>query len=501
MKILNYIRENKVIILTLFAIALLKIFVLREIGDKDFEPDGYNHVLYANTLFVNFPKNIDWGLSIWAKPLYTYVFGFFAHLVNIHTLDFYQISNIFIWAGICLLVYEIVKNTNKGKLIAILVSLMCCVSFLAFRSSITALTEPIFALVLVSTIFFLQRKQYLWSTIIMSFAPLGRMEGFLFLIVYGLFLVYKLYRKELSIKFFILLTVICALPTIGWDLLGWLNTGEPLYLIKRNYPSVPGLYGYGKWSHYIRGFLKQDIILTIMFVIGMVGIIKLIIQKKLFSLEYFVLISFIMFSGINIYLWKYGLYGTAGLMRYFVPIVPFMCILAGWGLNSLYYSKFDKKFIRRFAIPVIILCQIILTLFMMYAKEFFSLQVTYPFVPDARIEAGQWILDHKIKCNVKAPEPEILYYAKKIYTNSTIYIDTIDNEPLDAVFILPISWLRDKDFSPILNDSTYLIHLRDFGDEQIIMRDSKKDDGNCNIDAYELSKYPMLDQSKFKTKQ
>ena len=488
-KIISYIKRNKEIFILLAFFFIIKIFVIREFGDKDFEPDGYNHVLYANSLFLDFPHHLSLGLEVWAKPLFTFIYGSLSFLFGDKTLFFYQFCNVIVWSIVTLLVYSIVKSYSKNKYISIIAAIFTGIGFLAFRDSVTALTEPIFACTIISSVFFMQCKNLYLAAFFIGLAPLGRIEGFLFMgvfIIYLFFLILKkiFVHKNINIFKFLICIIFAVTPAFTWNFLGYLKTHQLFYLATNGYPSQEGIYGYGTWFHYINGFFEQDKLLIIFFLVGLVFFLIFTTRRK--KITDYLVVSFIytlLFWIINVYLWENGKYGTAGLMRYFVSIIPIMMILAATGYSNL--SKILKfrysDVIQKISIILLVSLQLIFTLNTMYAKKSYDLQNTYP-LPDISWEAtGKWVKQNNITCRIYSSEPAPLYYAEKNMLNSSIYFDHLDQNPLsDQMYILDVSW-SNLDKQNDIKKNSNIKYITSFGSTSIYIDYSSLDHSNCNL--------------------
>jgi 4-amino-4-deoxy-L-arabinose transferase-like glycosyltransferase len=209
-KYLQALNRHKVMLIILISIILLKVIIIREIGNRDWEPDGYNHVLYVNSVFSNIPSSLKLGIEVWAKPLYTYIFGLISLIIGGRSLFNVQILNVFIWSISSFIIYLIANLLGGRRNISIFIGFLTSITFIVFRDSMTSLTEPVFTLFLVLNIYFLMKSKYLLSTLCISLLPLGRMEGFIFLCIYFLFILYIfIFKNEFGTKKLFLYGVIC----------------------------------------------------------------------------------------------------------------------------------------------------------------------------------------------------------------------------------------------------------------------------------------------------
>ncbi len=478
-----FISKNRLFFFLLLMLTLLKLAVIRRIGNKSWEPDDYWHVLHANTLFVEFPKYFQLGIDIWAKPLYTYFFGFVSVLARNGSLFVYQATNAVLWAVVCSIVYYLVKKITNNTLFSLLSGLLTGVGFIAFRSSITALTEPIFTVVLLLNLYYLYKEKYVWATFWISLLPLGRMEGFLFLGLHNLYLLFLAGRKKISFKKLLVLWIASVVPTLIWNFIGYRITGDPLYLAQRGYPKTPGLYGYGHIRHFVQGFWDQDTFTLIYFAIGSLFCVSYF--PKVHRVVKLALVYTSMLFIFDTYLWHKGLFGTAGLMRYMVPIVPLMCIIGGVGFNFVHDAyrdlKTDKKRNQLFVAMILIGVQLLLTLQLIHNKQPYKNLWNYPNVPNEEIQAGEWIKGQNVTCKVVSWQPDVLYYAGLDMSKGTVYFDSmLETDPFDEIIVVNKEWLKGHKITDINKISNTRL-LQEFNMVDIFLHDSPTDSGNCGL--------------------
>lgn len=472
------LKPFQVLIILLLAIVLIKILVLVEIDHKDWEPDGYMHTLIINTIFKDFPNNIPLGIDVWAKPLYTYFFS----IINLIFGDYItniQIGNVLIVTLVSLLIYKISFKLSSSQKVSIFIAIMSSINFLVFRSSLTALTEPLFTLILVLGFYYLISNKYLISMLFIGLLPLGRMEGFLFVIIWGLLLIWLTFKKTLNLKGFIKGILLLALPAIVWNFLGFLKSGSILFIVNNGYPNTPGVYGFGGWIDYFHGFLIQEPVALFLIIFGIIVIGLKVYTRKIKLFEIILFTSIYSYLIINIVFWRYGIFGTAGLMRYFIPIIPLIHLLSSYLLTSNYIKRLGNKYL----LFTVIILQLIFTLGSMYLyKGFFMGLLNYPSQSQNVINVERQ-LKNISNCKIIGAYPSDIYYSGRNLANSEQYFDRnmiIDESKKgDYIFLANEDWIRKQKIE--IKNSNYT-EKQLFSSREIIIYyfDDISDPSSCN---------------------
>jgi len=426
-------RKNLVVFIVLIIIFIIKLIAVLNFNNKDWEPDSYMHFLELRTVFNNFPHNIHVGLGVWSKPLYTYFLGFIVYLFNIDKLIYVQIVNIIIFLIIAYLVYRIVNKLYSNFYLSLLSIFLISFSLTLFKSSTSTLTDAIFTLTLTLGFYFIIFEKIELSSLFFGISILGRIEALYFISIYLLWLVYKTFKdkKALVINF-----VITLLPLIVWNFIGYLRTKNILYILKSGYPTTPGIYGYGGWLHYPKLFITKEFLITLLFGIGVAILIKNILKSKNITKDFkieksFAIVIIIGFILIQIVLWKYGLFATAGLMRYFVSVIPFMVIIACEALVVVFNLKISSYNSLIFFIGFAQLSFV----FIAFSGIINSIK-DYPDVDKELIDSGVWVKKNiTAKTFVGADRPEMIYYAGRDLTNTTDFYKDQINKSKPGIYL------------------------------------------------------------------
>jgi len=456
------IEGKQIAIFTILITFFFKLYlIVFQIGNKDWEPDSYQHFLELKTVYSNFPHNLDIGIHVWSKPLYSYILGIPVKLFDLDNFLGIQIINLLIFSFIAFLVYKIAKQIYKNESVGLFALIATLFSFLLFKSSITALTEPIFTLTLVLGFYFIIKEKFSLASIFFGLSVLGRIEGLFFVGIYNLWLIYKFgilsYLKHSSqpeagpplagvlkvltnkfVKYLIVCWILTLLPVLIWNFIGFLDTGRLFFIFDNGYPTVAGQYGYGSWLDFPKRLLLQEPLIMVLFVASF-----FIFIKRFRKLEYMkeLLMAFILFSGFTftqMYFWVIGQFGSAGLMRYLISVMPFAIIFSCLCIDFALQRIKNKNF-HSFAILSFITI-LILTL----AAHFLALgplsSKWITFEPEFK-EAGEYIKEnYNEDIYLYTDRPEVIYYSDRDLQMSTIFYKFQYDNGAPGVYVWTESW-------------------------------------------------------------
>ena len=146
--------------------------------------DSYGHYLIAKNSWSH-PSLL---LDQWGKPLYNLIASPFAQL----GLKGVVLLNILCLILSGIMVYGIIRKMNLK--FALLGFLLTIFSPVFLDNTISSLTEPLCALLVISTVYMFAYKNYASAAILAGFLPYSRSEGFIVLGVIAVFLV--IFKKE-----------------------------------------------------------------------------------------------------------------------------------------------------------------------------------------------------------------------------------------------------------------------------------------------------------------
>lgn len=461
-KIKTEVNDNRLAVIILTVIFILKLIFVFSLNNVDWEPDSYMHFLELKTIYSNFPNNLDLGLGVWTKPLYAYLFGIPVTIFSANSFFIVQILNLLIFAVIGYIIFKITQILFKNKMLSYLTIILTSFSLTLFKSSTSSLTEPIFTLFLVLGFYFSLKNRFEISSVLIGLSILGRIEGLFFIGIYFFYILFKIKKpKLLSIHLLLL-----SLPGLMWNFLGYLQTGYPIYIFDNGYPSTPGAYGYGEFYSIAWQFITRE---PIIFLISLGAIIIFLknFKKLTYRYELSLLYSWsFIFIAIQSILWWKGLFGSAGLMRYFVSIIPFMIILLIFLISSLIKRDHKIKLTAYFLSVSQIIILLIFILGIIPGKQ------EYPVVDSELVEAGQWVKENVNQETFLASDrPEIIYYADRDLNNSTIFYKEILAKREKGIYIWTKDWgeavsnVRQEELSSeaeliyIINNDVFIYRL------------------------------------------
>jgi hypothetical protein len=310
---------KKIHLLLLFhlIIGIITIIYFNGTGDAG---DSVYHYLFAKYA----PNNPELYFDHWAKPLYVFIASPFAQIGFIGV----KILNLLVVNGTLWLTYLVAKKLNVKH--AWLTALILIFSPLYFILTFSGLTEPLFAFLLVLSLYFFFNKKLFWACLIISFLPYLRSEGLFFIGIFGAYFIYlKNWRSLLTL-------------TVGSIVYGF--AGYPFYndllwvFNKVPYAKMSSTYGSGDPFHFV--LQLQYVIgipIYILFWLGILAWFVDLIKKKItMNITYFIYGSVFAFILAHSIFWYYGIFNSMGLKRVLICVVPLIGIIALKGFNLIY---------------------------------------------------------------------------------------------------------------------------------------------------------------------
>ncbi|WP_347838847.1 hypothetical protein [uncultured Draconibacterium sp.] len=274
-------------------------------------------------------------LDLWGKPVYTTLLSFFA----LGGFKLAQIFNLIVAVFSLYVVYIIARQYFPKS--AFSITVLAAFAPIYFVLTTSCLTEVLFGLVLIISVYLFLAKKYLFSAIVLSFIPFVRSEGIVFLPVFAAALV--LSRSYRSVLF--LLT-----GTLFYSLVGFLAFGDVLWIINRfPYPTGESVYGNGSLFHFIK---KSDTIFGIpMLTLILIGlVVETTDVLKKFSLtspktiRYILVVgSWLTYFAAHSYVWWQGRGGSLGLIRVIGGVLPLAALSAAAGLEFILDKTKGKR--------------------------------------------------------------------------------------------------------------------------------------------------------------
>jgi hypothetical protein len=391
----HYKRTPAYLLMALFLIAgLLLIKYAKGTGD---EGDSIMHYLYARHSW----QNPEFFFNHWAKPVFVLLASPFSQF-GIEGMKFF---NVLISTLSLYLTYKTAIELRIPY--PWLAPLFMVFAPLLLILTLSGLTEPLFALWMMTGIYLLIKKKYLAGILFLSFLPFVRSEG---LIVLSVLLVYLVYIKQFRyIPFLMVGHVVYALA-------GYSYHGDFLWVFNTmSYAVLNSAYGQGHWLHFI-STMPEVIgkVIPVFLVLGLIyGALRMagkfffnqkdsISNEELF-LVYGIFIAY--FIGHTAF-WALGIFNSFGLVRVMLGVLPLIALISTRGFNML--ASFSKVSIYRF-----------------FMYSCLTLILIYPFIN--RTYSFNWKRDFSLKADQKAEENLGTYIRQNFpdYKNHVFYYEAV----------------------------------------------------------------------------
>lgn len=344
-------------------------------------------------------------LDHWGKPFFTLLSSPFSQfgLIGI------KVFNVLCGILTSFFLYRSANSLNiKNSFLAPLFLLFTPIYSQCINSG---LTEILFGLVLTAGIFGYLRNEYVYSSLLISFLPFVRTEGFLLVPLFFLILVMNRRFKEI--------------PLLGTGLLiysfiGLFAFNDFFWVINKNpYDGhMSHIYGRGPLLHFVNAYpYLWELPLTILLVFGLfVGFLNLpkYYTDRIRAKE-FILIngSLIVYFVAHSIFWWQGLFNSYGLVRVIAGVVPMSIIISLRGLD-LMTGILKPMMLRNAVLAAIIL------LIMLYPFYKRHLPIKLDHESKLVLEASHWYNNSEYK--KRNP---------KIYYLHPIFIEAIGMHPFD----------------------------------------------------------------------
>lgn len=384
--------------------------------------DSPAHFLYAKWAF-KYPENF---LNHWAKPLYVMIFAPVAQL-GFHAV---KLMNVFCWTLQTYLVMRIARILGMKAIWWI--PILSLTASMNLTHTLSALTEPLFAVWLAAGVFMMVSNRQTWGVLILSFLPFVRSEG---LIILCPLLIYLMINR----KWFLL--PLLFVGHIAMAIIGAPFYGDLFWVFsKMSYAVWDSAYGNGTWYHFIINMpVFMGWMQSLLLLIGLVyGFVKLFLTGQWLRpsakcdeswLVYGFFLAF--FLAHSLY-WYLGIFNSAGLLRVFVGVMPAILLIELRAIEVLSNSlkSWRIPFIRPKATGILFLLLLFISLF------------KHPFLRSELFPSAMQNAFGKIKAYMDNNDPG--------YKNQTIYVQNTS-----AIFQLGLDFFnryRVRTYYPLLKD-------------------------------------------------
>ena len=338
------------------------LFTMDGTGD---DGDSVEHYLYNKYVF-DYPYLL---IHSWAKPVFVLTSCLFAQLGFIGIKLFNSIMAL----SAAFLSYKVAKKIKIPFAELAIPILMLMPHYL--HLSLSGLTEPLFSLMAVASIYLIAIHRVGWAALIISFMPFSRPEGLYFIALAGLYyLLDKKYWKVIPLLlvghlFYTLVGV--AFFDESWL---WVFTKNPNAMINPAYQQT------GRWLHYVRGLrFVLGIPIFSLFWIGCLAMsIPILLQLKKIKahlIPLFILAGTFSVIVSHTIFWKFGLFKTIGLTRNLLTVAPLMSIIALAGMQSLWSIAKLQPNLK----SVLSIATIVISILFLYSNSYYTVKFPQDF--------------------------------------------------------------------------------------------------------------------------
>jgi hypothetical protein len=301
--------------------------------------DSIQHYLIARYSFSHPQLFFDH----WGKPFFTLLASPFAQFGFVGICFF----NISCATATGFISYEVASRLTFDR--PWLAPIFALFAPIYYVTLVSGLTEPLFALLILTGVLFCMDQKFSTAALIVSFLPFVRSEGFLVLFLFAL--VFIVNRKYFG-------CLILITGTALYSITGFFHYHNILWVLNENpYKDAKQIFGSGSLFHFIG---KNEFILgTPLVVLFCFGIISYFIRKKKNSFTEIVLIPgiFFIYLAAHSVIWWKGLYSSSGLIRVLAGVTPLAGLVAlrGFDLFLGFLSKLSPVVKNSVAAIVIVL--------------------------------------------------------------------------------------------------------------------------------------------------
>lgn len=305
--------------------------------------DGIMHFFYAEAAF----EKPEFFLHHWGKPFFILLAAPFAQV----GFNGVVVFNCCVFALTVFTGYKILDKLGVNPWIQLLFPLLILLPIDTSITILGGLTEPLFNLALVVSLYLLLQKRYFWFALLVSFLPFMRSEGQLPVVLALLLLLYNQSYKNLPVLFsgFVLYGII---GVFVYHDFWW-------YFTKSPYQMDNGIYGKGNWTDYVFAYdqyLGKAALLVVG--VGLLRLLFLLVKKKWreaqLELAFFAFGTFFGVLFLHSYFWATGQNGSLGLTRIATQGMPITVLV------SLYYAAnfhiVSPKFTRLISWGLALVC-------------------------------------------------------------------------------------------------------------------------------------------------
>lgn len=374
---MNFIKSSGFFYYSLAVIAIVLLIVCFYFDGTGGGGDSVLHFQYAKYAGLH-PANF---LNHWAKPLYT-IFAFPFAQFGFIGIKIFNVLMSLISAYFTFKILENFKTVNAQFIAIILFSITLFVNV-----TISGLTEPFSAALLMVSIYFLVKNKTILGLFIISFLPFIRSEG---LIILGVFFVYLISSKKLKWSPWLISghVVMSVIGSFYYHDLLWVFNKIP-------YAHISSVYGIGTWTHFIEQlYFQVGLIEYVLFFVGCIAMIIALVNLKgklpfINEKLWLVYGCFFAFFIAHTSFWALGIFNSMGLSRVFVSVMPLLAIIVLDGLNFIENQILVKSVGLSTSVKYILLGTLM-------AFPFLQTPTSYKLPDDFELESSQLLIKNSV---------------------------------------------------------------------------------------------------------
>ncbi len=365
--------------------------------------DSVSHYLFAKYA----PKHPELYFDHWAKPVFVLLASPFAQF----GFTGMKIFNSCVVLLTIFTTYRIAKTLKFRN--AIIVSFILICTPLYFTLTFSGLTEPLFALVVSISILLLLKDKYIAASILISFLPFIRSEGLIFIGIFAIYFSFKCKWKMLPLL---------VVGHLIYSFLGYFIHHDLLWVIREiPYAHLDSVYGNGTLFHFSEKlYYLLGLPIYFLFVIGLIAIYWDAIKKKSNLNEQVLLaLGFLSFFIAHSLFWFLGIFGSMGLLRVFICVMPIIALVALKGYNFI-----TETVLGQLKLPQLIFKALLIVCVIIY--PFTSNKAALNFNRDFSISQEQLLVQQIADFSIKNYGTKHAYVCAHPYFSLALSIDSFD---------------------------------------------------------------------------
>ena len=365
--------------------------------------DSVSHYLFAKYA----PKHPELYFDHWAKPVFVLLASPFAQF----GFTGMKIVNSCVVLLTIFTTYHIAKTLKFRN--AIIVSFILICTPLYFTLTFSGLTEPLFALVVSISILLLLKDKYVAASILISFLPFIRSEGLIFIGIFAIYFAFKCKWKMLPFL---------VVGHLIYSFLGYFIHHDLLWVIREiPYAHLDSIYGNGTLFHFSEKlYYLLGLPIYFLFVVGLIAIYWDAIKKKS-NLDEQVLLAlgFLTFFIAHSLFWFLGIFGSMGLLRVFICVMPIIALVALKGYNFITETVLGQSKLPQLIFKALLIISVIIF-------PFTTNKAALNFNRDFSISQEQLLVQQMADFSIKNYGTKQTYVCAHPYFSLALDIDPFD---------------------------------------------------------------------------